>query len=140
MTQAVNQIERDLADTRRDMVRTFNELQTRVSPGRVLNAAFSSARRTVTEGPRSVGHEISSFGKDFASGLGGVVRGYPIPVAMVAIGLAWLMIAGQRRKNHRVTAGHAGHAAPQRTVPYGDGGDSVVDEQVQTPDYLSREN
>jgi hypothetical protein len=75
-------IERELQETRHRLDLSLSEMQSRLSPGRMIDEAMVYAREA------GVG--------DFGRNLGRSVRNNPLPVALVGVGLAWLMAADRR--------------------------------------------
>ena len=84
-----NRIEHDLERTRSRMDDRLNELQERLSPGKVLDDLM--------------GYFRGSEGGDFARNLMDSVRSNPMPAALTGIGLAWLMASNPQKL--RGTAG-----------------------------------
>ena len=78
-----NEIERDLAQTRARLDATIDALQQRLSPGEMVDQA--------------IGYVKESGGGEFGRNLMLTVRDHPIPVALIGVGVAWLMLAGPRR-------------------------------------------
>ncbi|MEO8715593.1 MAG: DUF3618 domain-containing protein [Acetobacteraceae bacterium] len=70
-------IERDLNSTRARLDSRLSELASRLSPGQILDEGLDLLR--------------TREGVDFTRNLSGAVRERPIPVALVGVGLAWLM-------------------------------------------------
>ncbi len=70
-------IERDLQETRSRLDTRLSELGKRLSPGQIVDEGLDLLR--------------TREGVDFTRNLGVAVRERPIPVALVGIGLAWLM-------------------------------------------------
>lgn len=83
-------IERDLDQTRSRLGSHLSQLQDRLSPGQVLDDLMGYFR----------GSEGAEFGRSLLDN----VRGNPMPVAVTAIGLAWLMAS-------KPGAGAAGRAS-----------------------------
>jgi len=77
------EIEREVRQSRAEVEETLDAIQERLSPGQLLDQA--------------VGYLRGGRGADFARNLGDSVAQNPIPVALVGVGLAWMMVAGQRR-------------------------------------------
>ncbi len=75
--------ERDLARTRADLNDTLRALEHRFSREQLIDQALDYVRG----GPR-----------EFAVNLGEQARDNPLPVALTAIGIAWLMFAGRREE------------------------------------------
>ena len=76
-------IERDLARTRSRLDATLDELQQKLSPGELMSQAVTY----IKEGG----------GMEFGHNLGRSVRDNPIPVALIGIGLGWLVVANSRK-------------------------------------------
>ena len=75
-------IERDLEQTRSRLDHRLEELQSRLSPGQVIDEAMAYFR--------------TSQGADFGRNLAESVRDNPLPAALVGIGIVWLMASGRR--------------------------------------------
>lgn len=75
-------IERDLARTRARMDSRLDELQDHLTPKQMLNDAFAYFR--------------GGDGSGFTDELVGKAKANPLPVALTAIGIAWLMASSQQ--------------------------------------------
>ena len=75
-SKSPEQIESEIRSTRRDIDRTLDALQTRLSPGQLLDQALGYVR---------------SGGGEFAANFGRTVTRNPIPVTLLGIGCLWLM-------------------------------------------------
>jgi hypothetical protein len=95
-------IERDLDQTRSRLGSHLGELQDRLSPGQVLDDLMGYFR----------GSEGAEFGRSLLEN----VRGNPMPAAVSAIGLTWLM-ASNPRQGQAVATSTAG--MPNRLPIYG---------------------
>jgi hypothetical protein len=89
-------IEKDLERTRAHLDATIGSLQERLSPGQLLDQALDYFK--------------ASGGAEFGRNLKRQVQDHPMPVALVGIGLAWLMMSGNGRPeardiDYRPTAG-----------------------------------
>jgi hypothetical protein len=80
-TRDPREIEAELDRTRIQMSNTLDELQRKLSPGELFDQTLSYVR--------------SNGGGEFASTLRLTVARNPLPVALVGLGLAWLMISGR---------------------------------------------
>lgn len=87
-------IERDIERTRAEMSHTIDAIQERLSPGQLVDQAFhyfqSGSGRGLTDGA-----------SQFAQNLGRAIRDNPVPVALVATGVAWLMVSRARGPSSR---------------------------------------
>lgn len=82
-TQDPDAIERDLQATRSRLDSRLSELAKRLSPGQILDEGLDLMR--------------TRQGIDFTRNLSEAVRERPIPVALVSVGLAWLMATPRER-------------------------------------------
>ena len=80
---AIDAIEHDLMRTRARLDRTIDELQRKLSPGELMSQAMT--------------YFEESGGMELGQKLGQSVRDNPIPVAMIGVGLGWLVVAGSRK-------------------------------------------
>lgn len=89
-TGRTEQIEREIAATRSDMDHTLSELQGRFTPGQLLDQGLDYVR--------------GSGANEYVHNLGHSVKSNPLPIALVGIGLAWLMASG---RNHNGSADYS---------------------------------
>jgi len=75
------EIENDLERTRAEVSSTIDAIQSKLTPGQMMDQAFAYAR--------------TSLPADFGANLANTVRDNPVPVALVGVGLAWLMASGR---------------------------------------------
>jgi len=87
------QIEREIERTRQDTAATLAAIEERLSPSRLMDEAWSYLR-------------TSDQGQTFVANLSATVRDNPIPVALLAISIAWLAIAGSRKDRSRSHDGY----------------------------------
>jgi hypothetical protein len=80
-------IEQDLEHTRARLDATIGALQQKLSPGQLLDQALAYLKE--------------SGGAEFGRNLKLDVQANPMPVALVGIGLAWLMMSGSSRASSR---------------------------------------
>jgi hypothetical protein len=69
--------------TRSEMDSTLTAIEERLSPGQFVDQGLNYLR--------------NSGGREYLSNLGNSVKENPLPATLVAIGLGWLMVTGQRR-------------------------------------------
>jgi ElaB/YqjD/DUF883 family membrane-anchored ribosome-binding protein len=74
-------LEQEIVQTRANIDMTLDAIQERLSPGRLVDRALEYTREN---------------GGAFAGNLGRSVRDNPMPVALLGIGIGWLMLAGNR--------------------------------------------
>jgi hypothetical protein len=83
------EIQAEIARTRGDMDATLSAIEQRLTPGQLVDQGLEYLR--------------NSGAKEFASNLGGSVKNNPLPVALVGIGIAWLMATGNRKPPYAYT-------------------------------------
>lgn len=91
MTKNINHIEDRLEEDRAHLRATINELEERLSPGRILEEA---ARR------------FGGGSKDFATNLADDVRHQPLPALMTAAGALWFMAGSGRDRTGQSDSGN----------------------------------
>ena len=82
-TDDTDQIERNLAETRARMDRRLDELGDRLQPNQLVNDALA--------------HVTGGDGADFTQTLIAKAKANPIPAALTAVGIAWLMASSQQK-------------------------------------------
>ncbi len=75
-----DEIERDLEQSRLEISRTIDAIQRKITPGQLASDAYGYVRGNGTE---------------FAKNLGTAAKNNPVPIALMSIGLAWLMMGGR---------------------------------------------
>jgi ElaB/YqjD/DUF883 family membrane-anchored ribosome-binding protein len=78
-SRAAAELEREIAQTRAHIDVTLEAIQEKLSPGRLLDRALDYTKEN---------------GGAFAGNFGRSVRDNPLPIALLSIGLGWLMLAG----------------------------------------------
>ncbi|MCE3247680.1 MAG: hypothetical protein K0R41_1505 [Geminicoccaceae bacterium] len=86
-SKSAAEIEREVREERAHVEQTLDAIQDRLSPGQLVDQAVTYIR--------------TSGGSDFVRNLGESVRQNPIPIALVGMGLAWMMIASSRGNGDR---------------------------------------
>ena len=81
------QIENEIEHTRAEVSATIDAIQSKLTPGQLMD--------------QTLGYLRTSLPADFGSNLSRSVRENPIPVALLGIGLAWLMMGGQQNSRGR---------------------------------------
>ena len=91
--RTASEIERDLDRTRSEMSQTIDAIQERLSPGQLFEQGmryfYSGGGRSFTDGAA-----------EFAQNFGRAVRDNPVPFALVATGLVWLMMGRGRQRSY----------------------------------------
>ena len=76
------EIEREVRQQRADVERTLDAIQERLSPGQLVDQAMTYLR--------------DGGGSEFVHNLGESVKRNPVPVALIGVGVAWMMASGRR--------------------------------------------
>lgn len=100
------EIERDIQRTREEVSSTIDAIQSKLSPGQMMDQAINYAR--------------TSLPADFGSNLNQQVRDNPLPVSLIGIGLAWLMMSDPNKPKRRTSTVYDPVGASRRT-PLGSG-------------------
>ena len=77
-------IEEDIARTRTEIDSTLHAIESRLTPGQMLDQGLDYMRH--------------SSANEFLSNLRGSVKHNPLPVSLVGVGIAWLMLADKRQR------------------------------------------
>jgi ElaB/YqjD/DUF883 family membrane-anchored ribosome-binding protein len=83
--RAPEDIESDLEHTRRQIGRTIDAIQSRMTPGQMFQEFYDLARGGPT---------------DYVRNLGLAAKNNPVPLALVAVGLTWLATSGGRTPSY----------------------------------------
>jgi hypothetical protein len=79
--RAPEEIVGDIERTRAEVSSTIDAIQSKLTPGQLMDQAITYAR--------------TSLPADFGANLGNTVRDNPVPVALMGIGIAWLMMSSR---------------------------------------------
>lgn len=106
------QIERELEETRTSVDKTISALQDKVSPGQMID--------------ETIGYLSKSSGgpKEYFANLGETLKENPVPTALIAMGLGWLMVSSSGNRS----ANFKGYYR-QPSKPY----DELTSDQVYIP-------
>src|SRR5437764_15335408 len=105
MARQSEQLEREAENTRTQLAGALDELRLRLTPGQVVDQIADYAR----EGPAA----------DFLRNLDREVQENPIPVLLIAVGIAWLVITASSRSPRTMSAldGDTGMVPPTEMAP-----------------------
>jgi ElaB/YqjD/DUF883 family membrane-anchored ribosome-binding protein len=101
------EIESDIERTRADFSSTIDAIQQKLTPREMMDQA--------------VDYALSTTPGAFGANLVNSIRDNPIPVALIGLGVAWLMAAGRRPSEGEI---RGRHRAVRRTVFYPDVNDT----------------
>jgi ElaB/YqjD/DUF883 family membrane-anchored ribosome-binding protein len=80
-----NAILKEIERTREEMDSTLTAIEHRLTPGQLVDQGLDYLRK--------------SGANEFVQNLGGQVKHNPLPVALVGIGVAWLMVTGRQQQS-----------------------------------------
>lgn len=80
-TRPATEIQAEIDRTRHEMDGTLSAIEQRLSPGQIIDQGMSYLRR--------------NGGTEFVANLGEQAKQNPMPVALVGLGIAWLMAGGK---------------------------------------------
>jgi hypothetical protein len=101
MTKSAQEAEREVEASRSELNRTMDELKQRMSPGQLLDEAMRA---------------LGGSGGEIASRFAEQAKANPMPLAVIGLGLAWLMTSSNR------SAGAYGPSEPRSFAPAEGGG------------------
>src|SRR5215467_5584754 len=90
MESQTARLEREVEETRWQLSGTLEELRGRMTPGRVVDQVIDYTR--------------DSPAAEFLRNLGREVRENPMPLALIGIGIGWLLIASNRTSRAAIAA------------------------------------
>ena len=109
-------LERETEQTRAELETTLDELRSRITPGQMVDQLMERAR------DGNAGAFVRNFGQQVAAN--------PIPVAVIGVGLAWLMMANKQPQQQASSRGDRA-----RSGGYGGTAEYVTGEHVADAGY-----
>lgn len=89
MTQSIQELERDIAESRARLDVTIDQIQDRLSVSGIVDEVVGSVR--TTEFGSVIDHALT------------IVRRNPVPVLLVAAGIGWLLHRANQERRYRPT-------------------------------------
>ena len=96
--QRPEQILAEIDRTRGEMDRTLSAIEQRLTPGQLMDQGLDYLRH--------------SGANEFVENLGGAAKQNPLPVALTAIGLTWLMALGRQPAQGNGSSTSSARAGP----------------------------
>jgi len=93
MTQSINDIERDIEESRARLDLTIDRIQDRLSVSGIVDEVVGSVRAT-------------EFGRVLDTAMG-IIRRNPVPVLLVAAGVGWLLHRANQESRMRASSRNA---------------------------------
>ncbi len=97
------QIEADIARTRREITGTVGAIRERISPGHLKGQAKYKVRESTVGRAKEAASRISRRAKETGTQIADTVRRDPVPLALVGVGMAWWMINRSRHNGSRIS-------------------------------------
>lgn len=91
-------IRRQIDYTRAQMTTTINEIGERLSPDNLIEQAKSSVREATVGRIKDMSYQANRKVEGVSAGLGQTVRENPLPVALIGLGLGWLLLADRGKR------------------------------------------
>lgn len=92
-------LQRQIDYTRAQLATTINAIGERLSPDNLLAQAKSSAKEATVGRFRDMTHEANRKMEGMSNSLGQTMRENPLPVAVIGLGLGWLLMANRNKRN-----------------------------------------
>jgi uncharacterized protein YjbJ (UPF0337 family) len=132
----------DIAQTRTEMSGTIDAIQERLDPQRLVGEAKDAAKQAVqgvvqdTTGAvreatigraEQMAGDVTETARGASSTIMDTIRENPVPAAMAAIGLGWLLMSGKKRSPAGQTGSRAGQVVSKAQATVGDVADQARD-------------
>lgn len=92
-------IRRQIDYTRAQMTTTINEIGERLSPDNLIQQAKSSVKEATVGRMKDMSYQANRKVEGMSAGLGQTVRENPLPVALIGLGLGWLLLADRGKRD-----------------------------------------
>lgn len=99
--QSTAEIRENIEDTRARMGSTIDAIQEKLSPQNLMQQAKDTAREATIGKAQEMASNVADTAKETSSTLMDTIRQNPVPVALTAIGLGWLLIGARREASNR---------------------------------------
>ena len=143
-------IRRQIENTRAQMTSTINQIGERLSPDYLLDKAKTSVREATVGRIKDMGYEANRRVEGVSNSMGDTVRANPLPVALIGLGLGWLIMSDRSKRQqadmrgqyrttgYRYYEGHDGPGAmDQMRHRVGDAADMVQDKAADLQGRVS---
>ncbi|HEU4784051.1 MAG TPA: DUF3618 domain-containing protein [Ktedonobacterales bacterium] len=99
--ESTDEIRDGIADTRARMGSTIDAIQDRLSPQNLVAQAKDAARDATIGRVQEMAGDVADTARETGSTLMDTIRENPVPVALTAIGLGWLLFSARRQAADR---------------------------------------
>ena len=119
-------IRRQIENTRAQMTNTINEIGERLSPDYLIDKAKTSVREATVERFKDMSYQANRRVEGMSNSMSDTVRANPLPVALIGLGLGWLIMSERNKRQDYDVRGQ------YRTTGYryyeGNGGPGAIDQ------------
>lgn len=91
-------IRRQIEHTRAQLANTMSEIGERLSPETLIEQAKASAREATVGRIKDMTHEANRKMEGMSHGLSHTIRENPLPVAVIGLGLGWLLLSDRGKR------------------------------------------
>lgn len=99
--ESTDEIRGDIEDTRARMGSTIDAIQEKLSPQRLMEQAKETARDATIGRAQDMASNVADTARETGSTIMDTIRDNPVPVALTAIGLGWLIWGARRKATER---------------------------------------
>lgn len=125
-------IRRQIEHTRAQLASTITEIGERLSPDNLIEQAKSSAKEATVGRIKDMTHQANQKVEGVSTSLGQTIRDNPLPVAVIGLGLGWLLLSERgKRDAYRMEAyddngrGYRYYGEPYGRTDYREGQDRM---------------
>lgn len=93
-----DEIRQQISHTRALMSNTITEIGERLSPDYILDKAKSSVREATVGRIKDMSYQANRRMEDATSSMSDTVRANPVPLALIGLGLGWLIMSDRSRR------------------------------------------
>lgn len=91
-------IRRQIDQTRAQLANTISEIGERLSPETLIEQVKTSAKEATVGRIKDMTHEANRKMEGMSQGLGHTIRQNPLPVAVIGLGLGWLLLSDRGKR------------------------------------------
>jgi hypothetical protein len=111
-------IRQQIDHTRAQMAETINALGERLSPENLIEQAKTSAKEATVGRFKDMTHEANRRMEGMSNSLSHTIRENPLPVAVIGLGLGWLLLSERGKRDDYRSSGYSTDAYRYRSEGY----------------------
>lgn len=101
-----DEIRQQISHTRARMGTTISEIGERLSPDYIMDKAKTSVREATVGRIKDMSYDAKREVEGMSNSLGDTVRANPLPVALIGLGLGWLIMSDRSKRQSYDTRGY----------------------------------